>query len=227
MGAYQCVNAIKEGCELYKQTKESFVEIKESYDEVAGDVEEIKGIFVFLITFFREKLFGKANNVVTPTLKAKPKQKTKYVTVDETRVRAGVIANLTEFLTIQEKMASIIREMEYKSSHVYDKDQNHMKAALERVDALDQMAALEVTIRETMVYQSPPEMGALYSKVFEMRDVIRQEQEQARLEEEQRARVRLWQQRQQETQRKITIYLVVATLFLVGYLHLWFLYLVI
>jgi len=224
MGAYQCVNAIKEGCELYKQTKESFVEIKESYDEVAGDVEEIKGIVTFLITFFREKLLGKPV-VVTPKPKVKSKQKSKYVTVDETKVRAGVIANLTEFLTIQEKMASIIREMEYKSSHVYDKDQNHMKAALERVDALDQMAALEVTIRETMVYQSPPEMGALYSKVFEMRDIIREEQEQARLAEEQQERAKLWQLRQQETKRKITIYLVIATLFLAGYLHLWLLYL--
>lgn len=222
MGAYQCVNAIKEGCELYKQTKESFVEIKESYDEVAGDVEEIKGIVTFLITFFREKLLGKPV-VVTP--KPKAKQKSKYVTVDETKVRAGVIANLTEFLTIQEKMAAIIREMEYKSSHVYDKDQNHMKAALERVDALDQMAALEVTIRETMVYQSPPEMGALYSKVFEMRDTIREEQEQARLAQEQKERAKLWQLRQQETKRKVTVYLVIATVFLAGYLHLWFLYL--
>jgi hypothetical protein len=39
---------------------------------------------------------------------------------------------------------------------------------------------LETEIREAMVYQAPPEMGALYSKVFEMRDVIKLEQDKAR-----------------------------------------------
>jgi len=223
MGAYQCVNAIKEGCDLYKQAKESFVEIKETYDEAMGDVEELKGIFSFLITFFREKLFGIKPKAIV--VKSKTKQKQKYVTVDETKIRSDVIQQLTKFFKLQEQLAEHIREEEYKSKNVYDKNQNHMEAALLRVDALDQMAALEVTIRETMVYQSPPEMGALYSKVFDMRDVIRQEQEQARLKQEKLDRNRLWQQREDQREKEITIALVLVTLFLIGYLHLWFLYL--
>jgi len=223
MGAYQCVNAIKEGCELYKQAKESFVEIKETYDEAMGDVEELKGIFSFLMTFFREKIFGSKPKPIVA--KPKAKQKQKYVTVDETKIRSDVIQQLTKFFKLQEQLAEHIRQEEYKSKNVYDKNQNHMEAALLRVDALDQMAALEVTIRETMVYQSPPEMGALYSKVFDMRDVIRQEQEQARLKQEKLDRNRLWQQREDQREKEITIALVLATLFLIGYLHLWFLYL--
>ena len=223
MGAYQCVNAIKEGCELYKQAKESFVEIKETYDEAMGDVEELKGIFAFLISFFRTKIFG--NKPKPIVAKTKNKQKQKYVTVDETKIRSDVIQQLTKFFKLQEQLAEHIREEEYKSKNVYDKNQNLMEAALLRVDALDQMAALEVTIRETMVYQSPPEMGALYSKVFDMRDVIRQEQEEARLKQEQLDRKRRWRQREDQREKEITIALVLVTLFLIGYLHLWFLYL--
>lgn len=223
MGAYQCVNAIKEGCDLYKQAKESFVEIKETYDEAMGDVEELKGIFSFLIAFFRDKIFGNKPKAIV--VKPKVKQKQKYVTIDETKIRSNVIQNLTKFFKLQEQLAEHIREEEYKSKNVYDKNQNHMEAALLRVDALDQMAALEVTIRETMVYQSPPEMGALYSKVFDMRDVIRQEQEGARLKQEQLDRNKRWRQREDQKEKEITIALVLVTLFLIGYLHLWFLYL--
>jgi len=223
MGAYQCVNAIKEGCTLYKQAKESFIEIKETYNEVVGDVEELKGIFSFLISFFRDKLFGIKPKIIA--VKPKVKQKQKYITVDETKIRSDVIQQLTKFFKLQEQLAEHIREEEYKSKNVYDKNQNYMESALLRVDALDQMAALEVTIRETMVYQSPPEMGALYSKVFDMRDVIKQEQDGARLKQEQLDRSRRWQQRKDQQEKEITIILVLLTLFLIGYLHLWFLYL--
>jgi len=86
------------------------------------------------------------------------------------------------------------------------------------VMAQDQMAALEKTIRETMVYQSPPEMGALYSKVFEMRDIIGAEQEAARLVQEKRERIKRWQRQvtEQDRQRKLVYSLM--TLVLIGYL---------
>jgi hypothetical protein len=44
------------------------------------------------------------------------------------------------------------------------------------------MERLVVQIRECMVYQSPPEMGALYSEVFAMRDVIAAEQDKSKEE---------------------------------------------
>jgi hypothetical protein len=122
-------------------------------------------------------------------------------------------------------LAAHIREEEEKSQTVYDPNANLMEAALKRVMAQDQMAALEVTIRETMVYQSPPEMGALYSKVFEMRSVIQEEQDKARLKEEAQERYRQWQRREakRDLQQK-SAYLVVTFIFLL-YLWLWLLFL--
>lgn len=222
--------AIKEGCELYKQAKESFVEVKEAYDEVAGIVQEAQGFLGPVIAFIG-KLFQapSRDGSPAPTKPAKPKAKPaakagKKAYVDETQVMSDVVKQLTEFFRLQEKLAAHIREEEERSQNVYDPDANLMESALNRVMAMDQMAALEVTIRETMVYQSPPEMGALYSKVFEMRDVIQEEQEQARLKEEAKERYKQWQRQEEKRDfRQKSAYLV-ATLILIAYLWMWFLF---
>ena len=227
--ANACVAAIKEGCELYKQAKETFVEVKETYDEVAGIAQEVHGFLGPIAAFFG-KLFQAPSRDEPPAqgkpaAKAKPvAKKAKKAYVDETRVMADVVSQLTEFFKLQEQLAAHIREEEEKSQTVYDPNANLMEAALNRVMAMDQMAALEVTIRETMVYQSPPEMGALYSKVFEMRSVIQEEQEKARLKEEAQERYKQWQRREakRDLQQK-SAYLVATFLFLL-YLWLWLLF---
>jgi len=213
------VKNIQAGCELYKQAKESFVEIKRTADEVVAIGKEVKGIWGTLLEFFNNK--PKAQ-VAKPTAKTK---KSDYVAVDETQVKIDIVKNLTEFFKLQEQLAAHIREEEEKSKNVYDPDQNLMESALNRVMAQQEMDSLVIQIRECMVYQSPPEMGALYSEVFSMREKIEEEQTQARLKEEAKKRQELWQQRQLEKQTKITTAWVIAVVFLAGYLHLWFLYL--
>ncbi|CAB4132418.1 hypothetical protein UFOVP259_33 [uncultured Caudovirales phage] len=157
---------------------------------------------------------------------AQAKKKEKYITVDETKVMADVVKHLTEFFRLQEQLAAHIRAEEEKSKNVYDPDQNVMEAALNRVMAQDQMAALEVAIRETMVYQSPPEMGALYSKVFEMRNVIKEEQEQARLAQEAQERHKRWLQRQEQSKRQNQMLYSIGMVICLMYLYLWFVILV-
>jgi hypothetical protein len=191
------------------------MEVKATVDEAVGIAKEVHGFWGKLA-----KMFGG-----TPTApKPVAKKKEKYVAVDETQVMANVVSQLTEFFKLQEQLAAHIREEEEKSQTVYDPNANLMEAALKRVMAQDQMAALEVTIRETMVYQSPPEMGALYSKVFEMRGVIQEEQEKARLKEEAQERYKQWQRREakRDLQQK-SAYLVVTFIFLL-YLWLWLLF---
>jgi hypothetical protein len=182
------------------------MEIKATVDEAVGIGKEVQG--------FWAKLFGSA-----PTASSKPvaKKKEKYVAVDETQVMADIVTQLTQFFKLQEQLAAHIREEEEKSRSVYDPDANLMEAALKRVMAQDQMAALEVTIRETMVYQSPPEMGAMYSKVFDMRDVIKAEQDKARKKRDDDS----WQRKERErlTSEK-QAYLLVTFLFL---LYMWLL----
>ena len=152
------------------------------------------------------------------------KKKEKYVAVDETQVKVDIVKNLTEFFRLQEQLAAHIREEEQKSLTVYDPEQNHMEAALKRVMAQQEMDALVVQIRECMVYQSPPEMGALYSEVFSMKDKIEEEQTQARLKQEAIKRRELWQRKEEERNFQLKVaYLVTTSIFLL-YLWLWLLF---
>jgi len=217
LAAVALVKNIQDGCELYKQAKESFVEIKETYDEVAGIAQEVHGFLGPIIAFFKRKIAPPK----PPPSPARGAKKSAFVAVNETKVKADIVKNLSEFFTLQEKLAAKIREEEEQSQSVYDPDQNHNIAAMNRVLALQEMAKLEVTIRETMVYQSPPEMGALYSEVFKMREVIRAEQEQARLKQEANDRYRVWRQNQRQGKLRVRIAVLLAAIFLVGYLHLW------
>jgi hypothetical protein len=185
------------------------VEVKKTVDEIVSDAKQVRS--------FWQKLFGTDPEPTAPKPVAKKKEA--YVAVDETQVMADIVGQLTKLFKLEEQLATHIREEEEKSRNVYDPDANLMESALQRVMAQQQMAELIVTVRETMVYQSPPEMGALYSKVFEMREIIGQEQEQARLKQEAQQRYKQWQRREkQRSFQAKSAYLVVTTIFL---LYLW------
>jgi hypothetical protein len=169
------VKNIQAGCDLYKQAKEQFVSIKRTADEVIAIGKEVKGFWGTL-----RKLFGGSPKPETAKSVAKAK-KSDYVAVDETQVKAEIVKNLTEFFKLQEQLEAHIRESEEKArTVVFSDDVNLMEEALNRVLAQQEMERLVVQIRECMVYQSPPEMGALYSEVFSMRDIIAGEQAKAR-----------------------------------------------
>ena len=193
------------------------MEVKETLDEAVGIAQEVYGFWGKLAS-----MFGGAPKPAQSQPVAKKKEK--FVAIDETKVMADIVSQLTKLFRLEEQLATHIREAEEKSKNVYDPDANLMEAALQRVLAQQQMAELVVTVRETMVYQSPPEMGALYSKVFEMRDVIATEQEAARLAQEAKKRQDAWLHRQEERNLQAKLAAVVGTSIFLLYLWLWFLF---
>ena len=199
------------------------MEVKSTVDEAVGIYKEVTGFWSNFSNFFKSK--GKPATVIAPSSpKSVAKKKEKFVAVDETQLKVDIVKQLTEFFKIQEQLEAHIREEEEKSKNVYDPNQNHMEAALKRVMAQQQMAELVVQIRECMVYQSPPEMGALYSEVFNMREVIQEEQTQARLKQEAIKRQELWLRKEEERNFQLKLaYLVATTIFLL-YLWMWLLF---
>ena len=186
------------------------MEVKSVVDEAVVAANEVRG--------FWSKLFGVKQEATEPVAQAKRKKDT-YVAVDETKVMTGIVEQLTTFFRLQDQLAAHLREEELKSKTVYDPNANLMEASLKRIVAQDRMAALEVEIREVMVYGAPKEMGALYSRAFETRDTIAAEQEQARLKEETQQRYKLWQRREAKRNlRAKSAYLIVTSIFL---LYLW------
>jgi len=218
LAAVALVKNIREGCELYKQAKSSFMEVKETYDEVAGIAQEVHGFLGPIIAFFK----GKSKPAKQTSVAARSKNKSKYVAVDETKIKADIVKHISEFFTLQEKLAAKIRLEEEQSKTVYDPEQNHNIAAMNRVLALQQMSELEIEIREIMVYQTPG-MGALYSEVFKMREVIKDEQEKARLAQEAKKRQEAWQLRQEERNVQAKLAAIIATTLFLLYLWLWLL----
>ena len=211
------VKQIQAGCDLYKQAKESFVEVKKTADDVTKIYKEVTGFWSNFSNFFKSK-----SKSVAPKPVAKKKET--FVAVDETQVKVDIVKNLTEFFRLQEQLAAHIREEEEKSLTVYDPEQNHMEAALKRVMAQQEMDRLVVQIRECMVYQSPPEMGALYSEVFSMKDKIEEEQTQARLREEAIKRQETWLRKEEERNLQAKLGAMVATSIFLLYLWMWFVF---
>jgi hypothetical protein len=212
------VKNIQEGCQLYRDAKTQFIEIKKTGDEVMAIGKEVHGFIGKLVQFF-------AGKPKAPTPKPVAKKKEKFVAVDEDQVLNDVVDNLIKFFHIQEQLAQHIREEEEKSRTVYDPNQNHFEAAIKRVRAQDQMDQLVVTIREAMTWNAPPELGALYSKVMDMREIVGAEQEAARLAQEAREKRKRWQRQQREAQTRLRVGISVLTLILIGYLWLLFLFL--
>jgi hypothetical protein len=199
------VSAVTEGVALYKQAKESFMEVKSAVDEVVGVANEVRG--------FWSKLFGAKEKPVAQAAR----KKEKYVAVDEAVVMSNIVTQLSTFFRLQDQLAAHLREEEEKSKTVYDPDANLMEAALHRLMAQDQMAELEKTIRETMVFQAPKEMGALYSRTFATRDIIKAEQDKARKKRDDES----WQRKEKERLlNERQAYLLATFLFL---LYLWIL----
>jgi hypothetical protein len=216
------VKQIQAGCDLYREAKTQFIQVKKTADEVIAIGMEAKGFFAKLVQFFNPAPAKAAS--LAPT-KVAAKKKEKLVDVDEQQILNDVVARLIEFFHIQEQLAAHIREEEEKSRTVYDPSANLMEAAIKRVRAQDQMDQLVVTIREAMTWNAPAELGALYTKVFEMREIVGAEQEAARLAQESIAKRKRWQRQQREADLNLKIGASLLTLALIVYLWMWLLWL--
>lgn len=208
-----CVAAIRKGCELYKDVKGTISAAQKTAKEVTAIAEEVGGFF----GFFKKKPKPTDKPIEAP----KPKKAEPEVW-DENRVVADLAANLSQFFKIQQQLADHIREEEEKSRSVYDPNQNIMESALNRELAKTQFEKLSKEIREIMVYQSPKELGNLYTRVNQMRVQIIEEQEQARLAQEKRIREAEWKRRKMISAiQDKAIYGVVCLIFML-YLTLFF-----
>jgi hypothetical protein len=214
------VKQIQAGCDLYREAKTQFIQVRQTAEEVIAIGKEAKGFFAKLVQFFNP---AKAASPAPTKVAAKKKEK--LVDVDEQQILNDVVARLIEFFHLQEQLAAHIREEEEKSRTVYDPNANLMEAAIKRVRAQDQMDQLVVTIREAMTWNAPAELGALYTKVFEMREIVGAEQEAARLAQESIAKRKRWQRQQREADLNLKIGASLLTLALIGYLWLWLLWL--
>ena len=161
------VSAVKAGCKLYKDIKGAAGEVK----EVLKDLDD---------------QFAKLHPPEKPPTVA---QKNAYIQ-EKNRVielnkkqgdTAGIYTELGEHLgTYYDnyyKCMAIFEEEEKHSQHeIYSGDASLGKRALQRVLMRKQLEQMGTDLREIMVYQSPPELGALHTEVEDMMKVMGKQQ---------------------------------------------------
>lgn len=216
--ANAAVSAIQQGCDLYKEYKGTVLKAKKTFDEVKGISKEVTSIWKFIwekIFPKKKKEFPKIADIALDNLdKPKGKPKPEYEQLDELTIVIGLIEQLKIFFGCMSKLQEKLAEAESKSmsSQGYEE---LMSSAIDIEYAMIEIQKLQVTIRETMVYQSPPELGDLYTKVVKRVGVIQEQQELARIEERKKAADARWLREQLQNQIKlelVTVFLVIVFL---------------
>jgi hypothetical protein len=218
--ANAAVAAIQQGCELYKEYKGTVLKAKATFDEVKGIAKEVSEVSTGLWGFLKSKFFS--TEKVSPKEEIKldepiPKpRKTKRNQVeqhDEISITTDLIKNLKIFFKCLEELQKKVEEAEERS---LDVNSNTLESALDIEYAMSKVQELQKQIRETMVYNSPKELGDLYTRVVNRVGVIQEQQELARLARVKKAREDKWRRDQLVYQAQNRVLWVVVALLIAG-----------
>lgn len=164
--ANAAVSAVKKGCQLYKDIKGA-----------AGDV---KGVLKDL-----DDQFHSAHKDKPPTAEQKKQFIEKKNEIIELNKKGGetddvyaeIGEKLGEFFDAFHKCKTVLEEEEkHSKTHIYQGDASIGKRALQRVLMKKKLEQMSVDLRELVVYQSPPELGALWTDVNKMMEELGKEE---------------------------------------------------
>ena len=160
------VSAVKAGCQLYKDIK--------------GAAGDIRGVLKDLDEQFHNN--HKNKPATTAQRNAYIEEKNRVIDLNKRNGEtAGIYTEIGNHLgTYYDNLnmcMAIFAEQERKSkTELYEGDDSLGKRALQRVLMKKQLEQMGVELRELMIYQSPPELGALYTEVEEMMKQMGKEQ---------------------------------------------------
>jgi chemotaxis protein histidine kinase CheA len=189
-GALKAVEAIQQGCELYKEYKGVVLQAKETFDEAKEQVEEVLGLWEFI----KSKLFPadeppktckpetSHNNKNDSPSKTETKETKKAPKVtreshSEQDIKAELVKNLKVFFKAMIAIDKKIAQQQLRIDTEYIEPDELLDVSLDLVIAKKEMEKAQKDIREVMIYQSPPELGALYTDVIEMFGIVQEKQE--------------------------------------------------
>jgi len=169
---------VKEGCALYKEVK-----------GVAGNV---KGIIDDINSQFAGKPISKEQAKKVEAEKARVQEVAKS-NPDEVLFKIG--DELGNMFDAFDRLEALFWEQERESKKLQSADVSLKRMALKRILIRQKLLAMQVELREQMVYHSPPELGGLWTQFEEMREQIEEEQ---RIAREKQAREDMAYQRERE-----------------------------
>ena len=197
-----CTTAIdlaKKGVELYKQIKNT-----------SGDVSDVL-----------KDLKEQYHKIVNPSPEQKKQYNEEVKRVQEVAkstpddVLNDIWSNLGNFIDQYEALAKIYVQSEAESKEVYRGDLSLGRRALERIRLESKLNEMLAQVREQMVYNTPPELGSVWSRFEKAWVDIQNEQADALAIETRKVQAARWQRRAAINQLKARLIYVGAIVFVV------------
>ena len=159
------VSAVKAGCKLYKDIKSASGDIKDVLKDLDNQFHKLYPSGS--TTAQRNAYIAEKNRVIDLNKKGG----------DTTSIYTEIGEHLGTYYDNLHKCMAVFEDEERRAkTEIYKGEDRVGKRALKRVLMRKQLEQMGVELRELMVYQSPPELGALYTEVEEMMLVVGKEQ---------------------------------------------------
>ena len=197
--ANAAVAAVRKGCELYKEIKSVAGEAKDVIDDLKQQYERI----------------------VDPTPAQKQQLHTEIQRVQEVAksdpndVYTEIGEQLGKLMDAYDALSKALLAEQIESKKVYRGEESVGRRALRRIIITTRLDAMLAEIRETMVFKSPPELGALWGKFSEMWETIIAEQEEAHAEELKLIQMARWRRRKRIAELRAKATWISAVVFVV------------
>lgn len=197
-----CTTAIdlaKKGVELYKQIKNT-----------SGDVSDV-------LKDLREQY----HKIVNPSPEQKKQYNEEVKRVQEVAkstpddVLNDIWNNLGNFIDQYEALAKIYVQSEAESKEVYKGDLSLGRRALERIRLESKLNEMLAQVREQMVYNTPPELGSVWSRFEKAWVDIQNEQADALAIETRKVQAARWQRRRAINRLKSRLVWIGAVVFVI------------
>ena len=155
------VSAVKAGCKLYKDIKGAAGEVKDVLKDLDNQFQKLHPPEKPPTVAQKNQFIEEKNRVIELNKKANAEE--------HTGIYTEIGEHLGTYYDNFYKCMAVFEEEERKAkTQVYTGEASLGKRALQRVLMKKQLEQMSVDLRELMIYQSPPELGALYTEVEDM-----------------------------------------------------------
>ncbi len=195
--ATTAIELAKKGIAFYK-------EVKSTAGEVGGVLKDLKEQYHKLVSPSPEqtKQYNEEVKRVQEVAKAHPQD-----------ALTSIWDHLGTFIDEYDRLAKAFIEEEANAKKLYKGDESLARRALRRIQIRTQLDAMLAEVREMMVYQTPPELGDVWTRFEKMWQQIVQEQNEALVEEMRKTQTILWRRRRAVNQIKALATWIGAILF--------------
>lgn len=157
------VQAVKKGCELYK--------------EIAGVAGDVKGVLSDLESQFNSRHKDKPPSIAERNQYIEEKNRILELSKKQPNdIYTQIGEELGVYFENYAKCSAIFEEEEKHDHEVYTGETSLGKRALQRVLMQSRLTAMQAELRELMVYNCPPELGDLYTRVEKMMEHMKKQQ---------------------------------------------------